>query len=60
MSRLYGGYSGVNLAVYIVSILRNWGIDNWIGYFITDNEAANSIAINHILGTIEPTYKKTD
>ena len=60
MSRLYGGHSGENIAAHIVPILRDWGIDNQIGYFITDNEASNGTAIDHILGEIEPTYKKTD
>ena len=60
MSRLYGDHSGANLAAHIVPILRDWGIDDRIGYFITDNEAANGIAIDHILGAIESTYKKVD
>jgi len=60
MSRLYGGHSGASLAAHIVPILRDWGIDDRIGYFITDNEAANGTAIDHILVAIEPTYKKTD
>lgn len=60
MSRLYGGHSGANLSAHIVPILRDWGINDRIGYFITDNEAANGTAIDHILGTIEPTYKKAD
>jgi hypothetical protein len=60
MSRLYSGYSGVNLTAYIISILHNWGIDDRISYFITDNKAANGIVIDHILGTIEPTYKKAN
>ena len=60
MSRLYGDHSGANLAAHIVPILRDWGIDDRIGYFITDNEAANGTAIDHILGAIESTYKKAD
>lgn len=60
MSRLYSGHSGANLSAHIVPILRDWEINDQIGYFITDNEAANGTAIDHILGTIEPTYKKAD
>jgi hypothetical protein len=60
MSRLYGDHSGANLAAHIVLILRDWGIDDQIGYFITDNEAANGTAIDHILSAIEPMYKRAD
>src|SRR2546429_542211 len=60
MSRLYGDHSRANLAAHIVPILCDWVIDDRIGYFITDNEATNGTAIDHILGAIEPTYKKAD
>ena len=50
----------MNLAAHIVLILRDWGIDDRIGYFITNNKAANSIAIDYILGVIELAYKKAD
>jgi hypothetical protein len=60
MSRLYGDHSGANLAAHIIPILRDWGINDRINYFITDNEGANGTAIDHILGAIEPTYKRTD
>jgi hypothetical protein len=60
MSRLYGDHSGANLAAHITPILRNWGIDDRIGYFISDNEAANGTTIDHILGAIETTYKRAD
>lgn len=60
MSRLYGGHSGENLAAHIVQILRDWEIDTRIGCFITDNEAANGTAIDHVLSAIEPKYQKTD
>jgi len=56
MSRLYGGHSGENLAVHIVPILRDWEIDDRISFFITDNEASNSVVINHVLSTVEKTY----
>jgi len=51
MSRLYGGHSGENLAAHIVPILRDWGIDNRIGFFITDNEASNGVAIDNVLSS---------
>ncbi|SRR6266480_352079 len=60
MSCLYGGHSRENLATYIILILRDWEIDNRIGFFITDNEASNGVVINHILGTVNITYKKAD
>jgi hypothetical protein len=60
MSRLYGGHSGENVAAHIVPILRDWGIDNRIGFFITDNEASNGTTIDNILAAVEPTYKKAD
>ena len=50
----------MNLTAYIVSILCDWGIDNQIGYFIIDNEAANSIVIDYILGVIKLAYKKAN
>jgi hypothetical protein len=60
MGRLYGGHSGENLATHIIPILRDWGIDNRIGFFITDNEASNGVAIDHVLSAVETTYKKAD
>ena len=60
MSRLYGGHSGENLAAHIVPILRDWGVDGRIGFFITDNEASNGVAIDHILSMVETTYRKAD
>ena len=60
MSRLYGGHSGENLAAHIVPILRDWEIDNRIGFFITDNEASNGVAIDNVLSTVETTYRKAD
>ena len=60
ISRLYGGHSGANLAAHIISILRDWGINDRISYFITDNKAANNTAINNILGVIKPAYKKAN
>ena len=58
--RLYGGHGGANIAAHILPILSDWGINDRIGYFITDNEAANGTAIDHILEVIEPTVKKID
>ena len=60
MCRLYGGHSGENVAAHILQILCDWGINDRIGYFITDNEASNGTAIDHIIEVIEPTVKKTD
>ena len=58
--RLYGGHSGANLAAHILPILSDWGINDRIGYFITDNEASNGTTIDHIIEVIEPTVKKAD
>jgi hypothetical protein len=58
MSRLYGDYGGENVAAHIAPILREWGIDGQINYFITDNEAANGTAIDYILRAIDPSHKK--
>jgi hypothetical protein len=41
-----------------VPILREWEIDDRINYFITDNEAANGTAIDHVLSAIDPDYKR--
>jgi hypothetical protein len=35
-------------------------IDDRVNYVITDNEAANGTVTDHVLGTIDPGYKKTD
>src|SRR6266480_7794632 len=60
MARLYGDHSGANVAAHIRPILSDWGIDDRIGYFITDNEASNGTAIDGVLSAIDPTYKKVD
>jgi hypothetical protein len=60
MSRLYGDHSGENVAAHIVPILHEWEIDGRINYFITDNEASNGTAIDHILRAIDPNYKRVD
>ncbi len=54
MIRLYGGHAGENLAHHIVPILRDWGIASRLAYFITDNEPANGVAVDHILEELEP------
>ena len=50
----------MNFAVCIILILYDWGIDDQIGYYIINNKAANSIAIDYILGVIELAYKKAN
>jgi hypothetical protein len=58
MGRLYGGHSGKNLAHHILPVLRDWGIASRLGYFVTDNEASNGTAVDHILQVLEPeTYQ---
>ena len=60
MGRLYGDHSGANLAAHITPILSDWGIEDQIGYFITDNEASNGTAIDGVLSAVDPTYKTVD
>jgi hypothetical protein len=58
MCRLYGSHSGENLAEHIVTIIRDWEIESRVGYIVTDNEASNGVAVDHIFETLEPeTYQ---
>jgi len=54
MCRLYGSHSGENVGHHIVLVLQDWGIASRVGYIVTDNEAANGTAIDHIFETLEP------
>ena len=58
MCRLYGSHSGENLAYHIVTVIRDWEIASRVGYIVTDNEASNGVAVDHIFETLEPeTYQ---
>ena len=58
MCRLYGSHSGENLADHIVTVIRDWEIASRVGYIVTDNEASNGVAVDHIFETLEPeTYQ---
>ena len=52
--QLKGPHTGENQAEVIISIIRDYGIQDRIGYFVTDNASNNDTAIDPILQELCP------
>src|SRR6266536_1589651 len=48
LRRLRGSYFGENIAVLLTEIIREYGFENRLGYFVTDNVAFNDVCIDYI------------
>jgi hypothetical protein len=49
-----GSYSGKNQARYIVEVIKEYGLEDQIGYFQGDNIDSNTKAVKYTLGLVMP------
>jgi hypothetical protein len=59
LRRLHGHHGGENQAELLIHILRDFGIADRLGYFVTDNAHNNDTAIDIVLRTLLPTLNAT-
>jgi hypothetical protein len=52
--RLHGSHSGKNMATLLVQILKEFEIEERLGYFITDNATSNDLCIDFTLEDLLP------
>jgi hypothetical protein len=48
MKDIIGSYEGTNLALYIIEVIRDWGIALKLGYFQMDNTSNNDIILKEM------------
>jgi hypothetical protein len=48
LKTVLGGHDGVNIAKYVMEVIRDWGIASKVGYMNIDNATNNDTAINQI------------
>jgi hypothetical protein len=49
-----GSHSGENQARYIVEVIKEYGLEDQIGYFQGDNVDSNTKAVKYTLGLVMP------
>ena len=52
--RIYGSHSGENQADVLEEVLQSYGLDQKVGYFVSDNASSNSLAVKYLLQAIQP------
>lgn len=56
--QLKGPHSGENQAQIIISVIKDYGLEDNIGYFVTDNATNNDTAIDAVLSKLCPHLTK--
>ena len=49
LRRLRGSHSGENMAALLIEIIKKYGFEDRLGYFIADNVESNDVCIDLIL-----------
>lgn len=54
LRRLRGSHSGENMSELLVEVIREFGFDDRLGYFVADNAESNDIAIDCVFRILIP------
>src|SRR5438876_11655432 len=54
LRNLNGSHSGANMTELLIKIIKEFDIQDLLGYFVTDNADNNDIYINAVLRTLMP------
>lgn len=57
LRRLRGAHSGENMAEVVLEVLRDYGIESKIGYFVLDNVASNDVCVRELVQYLSPFIK---
>jgi hypothetical protein len=60
VKRLNENYSKENIAALLIQIIKKFGFENRLGYFITNNTNLNNVCINLTLKQLLPYLSKTE
>jgi hypothetical protein len=54
LRRLEAGHSGEEIALVLISIIKEWRLEDRLGVFVADNAEANDVAVRHIVADLLP------
>lgn len=54
MRQLHGAHTGENQAEVLIEVIKEYGLQERVGYFVTDNASNNDVAIDQILSHFFP------
>lgn len=58
LCRVKGSHSGENLTQTVIQVLKEYGINNKLGYFVLDNAESNDTCVEILLQKLHPQLKK--
>ena len=60
LKRLHESHSGENMGTLLIEIIKDYGLEERLGYFITDNAGSNDTCVEYILSTLLPDLSETE
>jgi hypothetical protein len=60
LKRLHDSHSGENMGSLLIEIIKDYGLEERIGYFITDNAGSNDTCVEYILSTLLPDLSESE
>lgn len=60
LKRLHESHSGENMGILLIEIIKDYGLEERLGYFITDNAGSNDTCVEYILSTLFPNLSETE
>ena len=54
LRRLRGYHTGENMSVLLIEVIKEYGFQDRLGYFVTDNAGSNDVCIDLVLEALQP------
>ena len=54
LKRITGTHSGENIAQSVIAVIKHYGLEDRLGYFMLDNIGSNDTCVRHILMNLQP------
>jgi hypothetical protein len=57
LRRQLGSRSGNDLAVTLLQVVKEWGIENHVGVVVSENATTNDTCLHNFYQTLDPDFK---